>query len=226
MGSTPIDPGSAPGSPAAPGAPADPDPPPRPDASAHAGSDAKAEARSRARAARRAGPAADPHGLADQALAALAALPGPPRVTAYASYGTEPDTAALLARLAAAGLEVLLPRVRAEDLEWCRADGPREVSPMGIEEPAGPAEPLLPVRAMLVPALAASTRGDRLGKGGGFYDRTIARMRACDDAPPVIAVLRDEDVWEEIPTQPHDERIDAIITPTRFIVCGGLDPSP
>ncbi|MFM9134997.1 MAG: 5-formyltetrahydrofolate cyclo-ligase [bacterium] len=180
---------------------------------------AKAEARARARAARRDGPAADGEALAAAAVAAITALPGEPRVTAYVSYGTEPQTGPLLAALAAAGVEVLIPRVRGEDLEWCGADAPRATSAMGIEEPGGPERPLLPLRAMLVPALAASPRGDRLGKGGGFYDRVIAQLRASGQAPPVIAVLRDDDVWEDVPAQGHDERVDAILTPTRLIDC-------
>lgn len=180
---------------------------------------AKEQARARARESRRAGPPADAEALADAALAAVAALPGEPRVTAYVSYGTEPATGPLLAALARAGVEVLIPRVRGEALEWCGADAPRAPSGMGIEEPGGPAVALLPLRAMLVPALAASPRGDRLGKGGGFYDRTIAALRASGHAPPVIAVLRDEDLWDEVPTQGHDERVDAILTSTRLIDC-------
>ena len=184
---------------------------------------AKAEARARARASRRAGPPADPEALASAAVKAIAALPGEARVTAYVSYGTEPATGPLLAALAGAGVEVLIPRVRGEDLEWCGADESRASSAMGIEEPTGPTRALLPLRAMLVPALAASPRGDRLGKGGGFYDRTIAALRASGQAPTVIAVLRDEDVWADVPTQGHDERVDAILTPTRLIDCRAAD---
>jgi 5-formyltetrahydrofolate cyclo-ligase len=144
-------------------------------------------------------------------------LPGPRRVTCYASYGTEPDTSVLRARLAAAGFEVLLPRVCGDEMEWV-LDGPEsEVSAMGIEEPRGPGVDLLPVRVMLMPALAVTPSGDRLGKGGGYYDRAIASLGAT----PVVlaAMVGDDDVVSSLPTQAHDQRVDAIITPTRVLRC-------
>ena len=178
---------------------------------------AKSEARAEARARRRSGSPPDPGRLAEQAMALLGTLPGPARVTCYASYGTEPDTGALRSRLAAAGFEVLLPRVRGEALEWV-ADGPETtVSSMGIAEPDGPAVDLLPLRAMLVPALAVTPEGARLGKGGGYYDRVLSGLG--DDRPLVAAIVGDDDVLDVIPTQSHDRRVDAVITPSRVLHC-------
>lgn len=178
------------------------------------GADAKAEARARARASRRTTPAGDPAGLARQGLAFAQGVPGPPRVTCYLSYGTEPETRPLLAALTAAGFTVLLPRVVASDLEWVDSAGPRATSSMGIDEPTGPAVPLLPVRALLIPALVVSGQGARLGKGGGFYDRVLTALPA---GIPVAAIVRDEDVIDDVPMESHDRYVDAIITPTRVI---------
>ena len=178
---------------------------------------AKAAARAEARARRRTGVSPDPRALADQAMALLADLPGPRRVTCYASYGTEPDTGELRRRLAAEGYDVLLPRVRGDDLEWV-LDGPDSVlSSMGIAEPVGVAVDLLPVRAMLIPALAATPDGDRLGKGGGFYDRALDLL--SEVRPPVAALVDDADVVDTVPTDAHDQRVDAIVTPTRVVYC-------
>jgi 5-formyltetrahydrofolate cyclo-ligase len=150
-------------------------------------------------------------------MALLDDLPGPPRVTCYASYGTEPDTGELRVRLAAAGYDVLLPRVRGDDLEWV-LDGPDSVlSSMGIAEPVGAAVDLLPVRAMLIPALAATPDGDRLGKGGGFYDRALDLLGEL--RPPVVALVDDADVVDAVPTDAHDQRVSAIVTPTRVVYC-------
>jgi len=179
------------------------------------GSDAKAEARSRARAGRREGPPADAEALARQALDLVESLAGPRRVTAYASYGTEPPTPALISSLEGAGFEVLLPRVVDRDLEWVLSEAPSRESAMGIAEPTGPPVDLLPVRALLIPALAVSLTGDRLGKGGGFYDRTLALLPPGETV--VAAVVRDEDVVAEIPVEPHDRPVDAILTPSRVI---------
>jgi 5-formyltetrahydrofolate cyclo-ligase len=179
-------------------------------------SDSKAAARALARSRRREAERPDPGLLADQAMALLETLPGPLRVTCYASYGTEPDTGELRRRLSAAGYEVLLPRVRGQDLEWVVDSPDTTVSSMGISEPDGPAVELMPVRALLVPALNVTAEGDRLGKGGGFYDRVLAGL---SQAPPVVAIVGDNDVVDDVPTQPHDERVHAIVTPTRVIHC-------
>lgn len=185
--------------------------------------EAKEMLRSLVRAARRQGPAADPEALASTCLSLVDDLPGPKRVTCYASFGTEPGTGPLLDALAASGYEVLLPRVVDDDLEWVPASGDTVVSDMGITEPTGAAAPLLPLRAMLVPALAVGVDGARLGKGGGYYDRVIAGLPA-EQRPMVIAVVRDEDVMPvaTVPLDAHDCPVDAILTPTRVIPC----PSP
>jgi len=177
------------------------------------GDEGKSEARARARAARREGPPADAEGLATHAVAFVRSLDGEPRVACYASYGTEPETGPLIAALTAEGFTVLLPRVVADQIEWVDSGGQRIRSGMGIEEPLGPAVPLVPVRAMLIPALAVTATGDRLGKGGGYYDRVIAGLGP--DAPAIAALVRDEDVVPVLPVEPHDQPVDVIITPTR-----------
>lgn len=178
---------------------------------------AKAAARAEARARRRSGDRPDPGSLAMQAMSLLDSLPGPRRVTCYASYGTEPDTGVLRSSLAAAGFEVLLPRVQGDALEWVTDGHETTVSPMGIAEPDGPAVELLPLRAMLVPALAVTPEGARLGKGGGYYDRVLSGLG--DVRPLVAAVVGDDDVIDVIPTQAHDRGVDAVITPSRIIRC-------
>ena len=182
--------------------------------------EAKEMLRSLVRAARRQGPPADPSALADQCVAYLEDLDGPLRVTCYSSYGSEPGTSVLLGRLGDRGYEVLLPRVTDDELEWAPMGGPTVVSPMGIDEPSGPASPLLPLRAMLVPALAAGIDGARLGKGGGYYDRVLDSL-PVDQRPAIAVIVRDEDVLPAgtIPVEPHDRYVDAIITPTRIITC-------
>ena len=176
--------------------------------------------RSLVRAARRQGPPADPDLLAQRCVDVVDGLAGPLRVTCYSSYGFEPATAPLLAALLARGYEVLLPRVVGTDLEWVPQGGATALSSMGIEEPTGEPAALLPLRAMLVPALAVDADGVRLGKGGGFYDRTIATL-AADQRPVIAALVRDDDVMPAgtIPRDAHDQRVDIIITPTRVISC-------
>ena len=78
------------------------------------------------------------------------------------------------------------------------------------------AESLKNADLIVIPALAASVDGTRLGQGGGWYDRALTHR---SPGVPVVAVIFDDEVLEAgvIPTEAHDVPIDAIITPTRTI---------
>ena len=72
-------------------------------------------------------------------------------------------------------------------------------------------------RAVLVPALAVDVHGYRLGQGGGFYDRMLAALPAAEAGGPLrIAVVHDDEVLDEVPREPHDRRMDAVLTPSRY----------
>lgn len=86
-------------------------------------------------------------------------------------------------------------------------------------QPSGPAlgaDTLKKADLILVPALAASPDGTRMGQGGGWYDRTLPHRTP---STPVIAVVFDDEVLAPgtIPREGHDVPIDAIMTPTRTI---------
>lgn len=78
------------------------------------------------------------------------------------------------------------------------------------------AESLAEAELIIIPALAASEDGARLGQGGGWYDRALTHR---SPGVPVAAVIFDDEVLDpgEIPTEAHDAAIDMIITPTRTI---------
>ena len=154
----------------------------------------------------------------------------PDTVAAYLSMGTEPDTSALLGWLHAEAVTVLLPVVssRADgspcsEPGWAAYAGPDALGPArgGIRGPTGrplPAQALAEADLVLCPGLAGTPRGDRLGRGGGWYDRALRHRRP--DAP-VWLLLNDDEVLPTLPTAPWDRPVDLIITPTRLIVCPG-----
>jgi 5-formyltetrahydrofolate cyclo-ligase len=150
-------------------------------------------------------------------------------VAAYASYGTEPGTAPLRTTLAAAGVRVLLPVIRDDgDLDWAwDLDdlGSGAVSP-DIPEPTGEvvghgARGLvaLGVRVLLAPALGVDGAGNRVGKAGGYYDRLLTALDdvGADERPLIVAVVHDDDVVDAVPVEAHDRRVDAVLTPTRYL---------
>ncbi|XVS65138.1 5-formyltetrahydrofolate cyclo-ligase [Actinosynnema sp. CA-299493] len=177
--------------------------------------DRKATLRTRLRAGRRG--AVLPQ-MADEVLAAVAAfgvLPGE-TVCAYVASAAEPGSLAMVEALRSHGLRVLLPVVVGDGLDWAAYDGRLRVSAFGLKEPVGPllgAEAVRSAALVLVPALAVDHSGVRLGKGGGYYDRVLGSA-----AGPVVAVVRDEEFVQALPAEPHDVRVDAVLTPARGVV--------
>ncbi|MBK9738235.1 MAG: 5-formyltetrahydrofolate cyclo-ligase [Actinobacteria bacterium] len=188
----------------------------------------KAALRARIRAQRRARTESD---LARCALhlaeAVTKTLPeAPARVTCYRSLPTEPGTEPLVAALLAAGHDVWLPRIDGPDLRWVPiAEGTSYAAgPMGILEPEGAAvADLAQVQpdVILLPGLAVDAAGNRLGQGGGFYDRALAPLPQHSDGGPLrVALLFDEEVLERVPTDEHDCTVDVVITPDRVVRFG------
>lgn len=160
--------------------------------------------------------------LVGTVLSALAGLPAGP-VAAYASVGTEPGTHELLAALHGAARTVLLPLLLADgDLDWAAFDGELRPGPRGLLQPAGP--PLGPdavasCALVVVPALAVDRSGTRLGRGGGSYDRALARAGGF-----TVAALHGGELVDRLPAEPHDQPVHAAALPGEGLV--RLRPHP
>ncbi len=159
------------------------------------------------------------------AVAAALSVDGP--VCAYLPVGTEPGGAGLVDALAAAGIEVLLPVVPREapvppaagPLDWARHDGVLRDGPLGLREPAGtrlgPAA-VAEASLVLVPALAVDRTGTRLGRGGGFYDRTLPLATGR-----VVALVGEGELVDEaLPAEAHDRPVDAALLPAGLVTLG------
>jgi 5-formyltetrahydrofolate cyclo-ligase len=139
-------------------------------------------------------------------------------VSAYVSIGAEPGTGPLLEALTAAGKRVILPVVQPDlDLDWGTWRGPAALVParMGLLEPADRLglDAIGTADVGLVPGQAVSANGDRLGQGGGCYDRALGRVPV---GTPVVVLLYDGEVGLDVPVDPHDRPVTAAATPTRF----------
>lgn len=160
----------------------------------------------------------DAEGLLDQ-LSMLVVARGARTVSCYYPTVTEPNTLPFLNWAIDEGVRVLLPISRVDGLlDWVEYGG-GEVAPglFGIPEPSG--EPLSPIAVgdvdlMIVPACAVDERGNRLGWGRGYFDKTLGSM---DQRPPVFAVVTDDEVLPSIPTDLHDVPVTGAVTPTRII---------
>jgi 5-formyltetrahydrofolate cyclo-ligase len=141
-------------------------------------------------------------------------------IAAYYSLASEPDTHGLVYALWKRGSYVLLPLLRPDaDLDWASYEGPDSLrpGPRGLAEPAEPPRGLDAVaRAdlVLVPALAVDRGGVRLGRGGGSYDRALARV---GPGVPTIALIYDGELLDEVPADDHDQRVRMVARPSAGI---------
>lgn len=185
----------------------------------------KAGLRKHIRAARRAAPADEDR--ADRVAAAVLAHPevvhrlSAPRIVAacYVSLPWEPPTGVLRQRLRARGVEVVLP-VADEDggLAWVLDDGTAGAAWGVPGQPAAPPDvadhtgDAAAAAVVVVPALAATPDGRRLGQGGGYYDRFLADLPgAAAGGPLLVAVVGPGELLDDLPTEPHDRRVDVVI---------------
>ncbi len=173
-------------------------------------------ARSALPADRRAGAAA----LIRDALLSRPEIQMAGTIAAYYSIGSEPDTRGLVYALWKRGTYVLLPLLRADgDLDWASYEGPDSLrpGPRGLLEPGEPPRGVQAVAradAVLVPALAVDRAGNRLGRGGGSFDRALARVGPLI---PLIALLYDGELLDQVPAEPHDVRVRAVAQPSSAI---------
>jgi 5-formyltetrahydrofolate cyclo-ligase len=123
-------------------------------------------------------------------------LAGATSVASYAAFGTEPPTAPALRDSTGVLFPVLLPD---GDLDWA----------LGPDQPRLGPEAVADCDVVLVPALAVDREGNRLGRGGGSYDRALRRATGL-----TIAVLYDGERVDALPAEPHDVPVRAVVTPS------------
>jgi 5-formyltetrahydrofolate cyclo-ligase len=97
------------------------------------------------------------------------------------------------------------------DLDWTVYTGLLTPAALGLHEPVGErlgVDAITSAEVIIVPALAVDARGARLGRGGGSYDRALARVRP---GQIVIAALYDGEFVAAVPAEPHDRPVDGIV---------------
>lgn len=135
-------------------------------------------------------------------------LPG--TASAFLAMAGEVDLSPLFMLLP--GWRWVLPRVEPDrSVTFRDRDVPRETHRFGMDQPTdtGPVVPLHEIDVFLTPGLAFDRRGGRLGNGGGFYDRLLARRRTDSMAVGITIVRRVVDV---VPMFEHDQRVDWLAT--------------
>ena len=164
-----------------------------------------------------------PHEHDAEAKALVRHLPalvsGAETVCAYVPVGYEPGSIELIDALHRR-LRVLLPVARRDatgnpqPLQWGEyRPGELVDARFGLREPAEPwlaTDAVAQASVILVPALAVDRGGVRLGRGAGFYDRSLP---LADPAARMVAVVRDDELVDLLPAEPHDVRMTHALTP-------------
>ncbi|MGF1550374.1 MAG: 5-formyltetrahydrofolate cyclo-ligase [Sphingomonadaceae bacterium] len=137
----------------------------------------------------------------------------------YHALADEIDPAPLHARAAAAGRTIALPWFADRRAQMLfRAGAAGEAGPWKVPQPPAAAEAVRP-DLLLVPLVLADRQGRRIGRGKGHYDRAIAALRAGGPLRTIGLGWDMQIVGKPLPSDPWDERLDAIATPGEWIDC-------
>ena len=119
-------------------------------------------------------------------------------IASFISFGSEPNTNVFLNHCQLNDrIELFVPRVTGDDLEWVPFSSDQVAHPLGMNEPLGDAVELTEVDLMVVPALAVDRQGNRLGRGRGYYDRALAKIQA----KKVVALVHDDELVDFVPAK-------------------------
>ncbi len=144
----------------------------------------------------------------------LARLWKPAVVSGFYPIRGEPDVLALLAALTQEGYDVALPAVTGRethlDFRLWRPGEPTVLGPMGIPEPTD-ASPIVDPDLLFTPLACFDRRGRRVGYGAGYYDRSLARLRAMKTIHAVGVAYGVCEV-AAVPYEAHDQSLDAVVT--------------
>jgi len=136
-------------------------------------------------------------------------------IASYISYGTEPETRYINEKVLAQKKVLLIPRILPDkNLEWVPWNGAFENLQLNGNhyEPVG--DPYSgPIDLIIIPALHIDRTGNRLGQGGGSYDRALQTLNAWK----IALVYAGELTSEEIPVESHDQPVDAVATPELLV---------
>jgi 5-formyltetrahydrofolate cyclo-ligase len=154
----------------------------------------------------------------DAAAQAAAQLPDLGSCEVYAVYhavGSELDPSAIQLAGAGRALPVVIERHAPMVFRLHGPSHPLVPDALGIPAPA-PGAPEVRPDVVFTPVLAFDRKGGRLGQGGGHYDRTIESLRAGKPVFVIGVAYAGQEV-DEIPMEPHDQRLDAILTETGYL---------
>lgn len=137
-------------------------------------------------------------------------------VAAYAAIGAELSLQPFMQIMAQRRKRVYLPRIRGKGMQFHAACRRLRKNQRGIAEPhGGRPRPPWAMDTILLPLVGVDRQGNRLGQGGGYYDRWLSGLRFR--RPLLLGIAHDCQIVEHIPSEPWDIPLDGLITPTQTL---------
>jgi 5-formyltetrahydrofolate cyclo-ligase len=175
-------------------------------------SEAKARLRTQVLTNRSAELASDTAGQIGSQLLKLCSQLGARSVGIYLSFGSEPVTDAFVVAAKAAGISLSAPRTGPDSsMEFARLEGPTKSSELGFLQPIGEIVEPDELDLIIAPALSVDRHGNRLGRGGGFFDRYLEQFDG-----PVAAVVYEHELVSTLPSESHDKPVHYAVTPSKI----------
>jgi 5-formyltetrahydrofolate cyclo-ligase len=135
---------------------------------------------------------------------------GARNVGIYLSFGSEPVTDVFVIGAKSAGITLFAPRTGPESsMDFARIEGATESSELGFLQPVGEVIEPDGLDLIIAPALSVDAFGNRLGRGGGFFDRYLKKFEG-----PVAAAVYEHELVPELPHEVHDRPVQYAVTPT------------
>jgi 5-formyltetrahydrofolate cyclo-ligase len=175
-------------------------------------SEAKARLRTQVLTNRSGKLAADTADQLGSQLLKLCSQLGAKSVGIYLSFGSEPVTDAFVVAAKSAGISLSAPRTGPDSsMEFARLEGPTKSSELGFLQPIGEIVEPDDLDLIIAPALSVDSLGNRLGRGGGFFDRYLEQFNG-----PVAAVIYEHELVSDLPSEAHDKPVQYAVTPSRI----------
>jgi 5-formyltetrahydrofolate cyclo-ligase len=179
-------------------------------------SDAKSRLRTQVLANRSIELASDTAGQIGSQLLDLCGQLGARSVGVYLSFGSEPATDAFVVAAKAAGISLAAPTTGPNSsMEFALLEGPTKSSELGFLQPIGEIVEPDELDLIIAPALSVDSFGNRLGRGGGFFDRYLEHFNG-----PVAAVVFEHELVSTIPSEAHDKPVQYAVTPSKIQALG------
>lgn len=172
-------------------------------------SEAKSRIRAEVLAKRSQALAADTASDLTNQLMTLCRQLGAKTVGIYLSFGSEPKTDPFVIAAKSAGLSLYAPRTgQGSTMEFAHLEGPTESSEQGFLQPIGEVIEPDQLDLIIAPALSVDGFGNRLGRGGGFFDRYLENFEGT-----VAAVVYQHELVPQLPSEAHDRSVQFAVTP-------------